>query len=329
MNEPQRRRGRLAAAGVVALAVAILTGALATGAAAAARPHGYLARGCDPVAAPAFADALTHVFAGASAARTAGGDFSVREKPQLVDSTEIPASSTPSTSSTFTGSVNVYFHVVAAGKSPKQGWVTQSQIDEQINVLNLTFGGFYGGDDSGFKFQLAGADWTTNQAWYDQATFDDEVAMKTELKRGGPTDLNIYSTSGGGFLGWSYLPATIQNEKYAVLDGVVVHSGSLPGGYVKNYNLGYTATHEVGHWLGLEHTFEKGCIGAGDYVDDTPAEATPTSGCPAGKDTCTAPGLDPIHNYMDYSYDSCYTQFTPGQSERMQEQWLHWRLDRA
>ena len=55
----------------------------------------------------------------------------------------------------------------------------------------------------------------------------------------------------------------------------------------------------------------------------------PTAGCPVGKDTCPEPGYDPIHNYMDYSYDRCYTEFTQGQSDRMQKQWLHWRLGRA
>ena len=76
----------------------------------------------------------------------------------------------------------------------------------------------------------------------------------------------------------------------------------------------------------MTHTFEQGCGGHGDYVDDTPSEATPTTGCPAGKDTCPAPGDDPIHNYMDYSYDSCYTQFTAGQADRGQQQYLHWRV---
>ncbi|CAN5222100.1 hypothetical protein BH18ACT12_BH18ACT12_17390 [soil metagenome] len=52
-------------------------------------------------------------------------------------------------------------------------------------------------------------------------------------------------------------------------------------------------------------------------MDDTPAMSVPTSGCPSGKNTCSEPGLDPIRNQMDYSWDSCFTQFTRGQAERM------------
>ena len=55
----------------------------------------------------------------------------------------------------------------------------------------------------------------------------------------------------------------------------------------------------------------------------------PTSGCPWARTPVRQPGLDPIHNYMDYSFDSCYEEFTNDQAGRMQQQWLHWRLKRA
>jgi hypothetical protein len=102
-------------------------------------------------------------------------------------------------------------------------------------------------------------------------------------------------------------------------------SGSMPGGTIENYELGFTASHEVGHWLGVAHRFQNGCSTTGDRVDDTPAERFPTSGCPEGQDTCTDPGVDPIHNYMDYSYDACYEEFTAGQAKRMAQQWLYVR----
>ena len=60
----------------------------------------------------------------------------------------------------------------------------------------------------------------------------------------------------------------------------------------------------------------RGCNAKGDFVDDTPPMRVPTRGCPEGKDTCREPGLDPIHNYMDYSDDACYDQFTAGQVAR-------------
>ena len=92
----------------------------------------------------------------------------------------------------------------------------------------------------------------------------------------------------------------------------------MPG----SYDQGETATHEVGHWLNLEHTFYGRCTPKGDFVADTPAEKTPDLGLPGGEGHLRAPGLDPIHNYMDYSYDSCYTEFTAGQAQRMRDAWL-------
>ena len=240
-------------------------------------------------------------------------------------STEIPSGSEPSTAG-FSANIPVYFHVITDGRT---GYLTKQTVKEQINVLNLAFAGFYGGANSGFSFTLKGLDYTDNAEWFNLETFAAEVAMKSALKQGDSTALNIYSTSGGGFLGWAYYPSIVKYQHYEVLDGVVIHYGSVPGGFLTRFNLGHTATHEVGHYLGLAHTFEFACQGHGDYVDDTPAMAVPTSRCPIGKDTCPEPGLDPIHNYMDYSDDACYNQFTAGQVERAQEQYLFWRVKKG
>ena len=102
---------------------------------------------------------------------------------------------------------------------------------------------------------------------------------------------------------------------------------SLPGGSASPYNLGDTATHEVGHWLGLYHTFQGGCRPPGDYVTDTPYQANGDNifECEESLNTCRQPGRDPVHNFMSYGDDLCLDRFSQGQAVRMT---LIWKLFR-
>jgi len=86
-------------------------------------------------------------------------------------------------------------------------------------------------------------------------------------------------------------------------------------------------THEVGHWLGLYHTFENGCSAPGDSVDDTPFVAEPNFGCPGSVDSCPndGQGNDLVNNFMDYTDDKCMNAFTEEQFERMRAQWDSFR----
>jgi hypothetical protein len=219
--------------------------------------------------------------------------------------------------------IPVVFHVVFASNG--RGNVTDSQITRQIAEINQNFAGGESPQaaNTEFQFTLQSIRRWQNDAWFtDPDSLEGEAAMKTPTRQGDAGVLNIWSTD-TEFLGYATFPSWYAGDPQ--LDGVVLQYGSLPGGDITNFNLGKTATHEVGHWLGLFHTFQGACSVTNDMVADTPAQAVETSGCPAGKDTCPAAGVDPIHNYMDYSFDSCYNQFTRGQTARMQDEWAAYR----
>ncbi|WP_299554512.1 zinc metalloprotease [Seonamhaeicola sp.] len=203
--------------------------------------------------------------------------------------------------------VNVAFHVIKFDNNI--GAIEDSVLQKQLKVLNDNF------SNTLFSFKLETITRTVNKDWYYKVDMEtkEEKEMHRALAVDPKTTLNVYFVGNNSYLGYAQFPW----EDKSNFDGVVIYNGSIPGGVSTNYNEGKTLTHEAGHYLGLWHTFHKGCS-VGDNVADTPAQALSTEGCPQGKDTCpNLPGLDPIHNYMDYSYDSCMREFTAGQNNRM------------
>ena len=249
---------------------------------------------------------------------------------------------TPEYDPTFSYDIPVVVHVIRSNSG--QGDISPALVQSQIDILNEDFQAIPGtngepGTDGKIRFHLAtedpngnattGITYSNNNTWFnDSGNYYDSLAWDTHRY------LNIYTNQASGALG--YVPDLPQSGNLvgSNRDRVVC----LWSAFGRNapigppYNQGRTATHEVGHYLGLFHTFSGGCGGgncytSGDRVCDTNPEANPRFGCPGNAQSCNSP--DPYHNYMDYSDDLCMNQFTEEQVNRMRCVLVHWRPDLA
>jgi hypothetical protein len=227
--------------------------------------------------------------------------------------------------------IPVVMHVVY--NTPEEN-ISDAQIQSQIEVLNEDFN-LQNADtrkvpshfesvkaNVGIKFVLA----QVIRKYTSKSSFGTNNAVKKSVLGGSDAvdpsrNLNFWSCNlGQNLLGYAQFPGGNPNT-----DGVVVLYSAVGsrakfsrGTYVNNYDLGRTATHEVGHWMNLRHIWGDATCG-NDNVGDTPLHNTYNVGCPKAdeRSTCVGTPLEMWMNYMDYTYDACMYMFSNGQKDRM------------
>lgn len=235
------------------------------------------------------------------------------------------------------------FHIIHQGGSEN---ISMEQIEDQMRIINE-------------DFRRQNADTTNTRPVFLDVAADANVEFRLANKdpMGNCTDgvvriwspLTYNASDDNGVKGLSYwdsnkyfnvwVVSSIDNDGQpgiilgyaqfpgfggAQTDGVVVRSnyvGSIGTG-ATTASGGRTLTHEIGHWLGLFHTFQGGCTGGffGEGIDDTPPIAEASAGCPQNANTCSNdnPDLpDQVENYMDYSNGTCQNMYTLGQKDAM------------
>lgn len=242
--------------------------------------------------------------------------------------------------------IPVVFHVLHTN-GPEN--ISKAQIEDQIRILNLDFSLTNPNKsairtpfknlaaDCQIEFRLAKVDPNGNctdgiNRVYSPQHVDarDNVKQISGARWDNKKYLNIWVVSsikengatGGTTLGYAYFPSTVGGTN-AYLDGIVIRSdwvGTIGTGTTSG--AGRTLTHEVGHYLGLYHTFQDGCNGSNDMCDDTPPVSSTftNASCPANSNSCTTDFPDVIdmwENYMDYSSGSCQAMFTLDQKAIM------------
>lgn len=251
---------------------------------------------------------------------------------QMAQSSE----STNKTSATIL-TVPVVVHVMYADQTDN---ITMDQILDAIDVLNEDFRRlnedrintrsiFQGvADDMEIEFKLARLDPNGNctdgvNRVQTNLTINANDNVKPLSNWDNKKYLNIWVVRSisvpnqptGTVLGYAYRPNPGQSFRR---DGVVVRHDMM-GRIGTAAGIGRTLTHEVGHYLGLQHPFENGCFG-GDNCTDTPPVASASFGCNLNRNSCNndVPNLpDQIENFMDYADDECTNMFTTQQKNIM------------
>lgn len=259
-----------------------------------------------------------------------------------------------------TYTIPVVVHIIHNGEAIGTGTnISDAQVISQISVLNkdylrlngdaiqtpADFQAVAGSID--IQFVLAKQDpeglattgitrtLGTKTSW----TLADDATMKGLSYWPAENYLNLWvvNLNDGGYVGYAHFPVSnlpgLENSPDDRLtDGVVVHYrafGSVDDGVFNldaSFNKGRTATHEIGHFLGLRHIWGDASCGT-DYVNDTPAQTSATSGCPAPAPrpaSCENPPFNPAYmqfkmfqNFLDYTNDACMNLFTQGQITRV------------
>ena len=226
--------------------------------------------------------------------------------------------------------IPVVFHVVYRTSTEN---ISDAQIQSQLDVLNEDFrrlnsdadGTWSQAADTEIEFCLATVDPNGNSTNGITRTSTTVNGFGTnnsvKFNSSGGKDawpagdyMNFWVCNiGGGILGYAQFPGGA-----ASTDGIVCdyrYTGTI-GTATAPFNLGRTATHEVGHWLNLRHIWGDGNCNVDDFVSDTPTSDAPNYGCATGHVSCGT--TDMVQNYMDYSDDACMNLYTLGQKNRMQ-----------
>eukprot|EP00548_Thalassiothrix_antarctica_P015011 CAMPEP_0194176102 /NCGR_PEP_ID=MMETSP0154-20130528/10083_1 /TAXON_ID=1049557 /ORGANISM="Thalassiothrix antarctica, Strain L6-D1" /LENGTH=870 /DNA_ID=CAMNT_0038890169 /DNA_START=186 /DNA_END=2795 /DNA_ORIENTATION=+ len=230
--------------------------------------------------------------------------------------------------------IEIIFHIIEDENrrgDAAQLW-TPSAIEDEVDAINADY------EITPFRFKVKRINRVRNNNWNQvSSTNDDRVEdISHALREGGGDVLNIFVVDGlcdgglGGFAQYPYEQGWFPEGQYSYKDRVFICAGVLSSSDQRS-----TTTHEIGHWMGLRHTFHGDSCDSNnrenDYVDDTPQHLrnTDRDHCIDHNngdrvDTCgNRAGSDPVTNFMNYS--PCRNEFTPGQRDRMVYQFHEYR----